>query len=106
MEKYFAFPNFITPVSRTSREVLDKDTTIRDKTYLDGLWVTKGESVSVSMMLNTVLELDQHYNVFNYGPPRPQKYLNPQDIKILAGPGMKPAPNIVFPGHSKEKIGK
>ena len=48
--------------------------------------------------------MNQYYNVFKYGPPIPQRYVNPQDIIIVARPGMNPAPKFVLPGHSKEKI--
>ena len=57
--------NFTTPVPGTLREVLDNDTTTRDKSYLNGLNMTKGESGGVSMMLKTGMEVAQHYNVFN-----------------------------------------
>ena len=59
------FPlNFATPVSGTLREVLDINTTTREKSHLNGL----GESGGVSMMLKTVIEVAQDYTVFNYGP--------------------------------------
>ena len=69
MVKNFVFPNFITPVSVTLRDVLDNDTTTREKTSLYGLGMTKGESVGVYMILKTVIDLDEHETVFNYGPP-------------------------------------
>ena len=43
------------------------------------------------MFLITVMEVDQNYTVFNYGPPTPHKELNYQGIIIVAKPGMKPA---------------
>ena len=52
------------------------------------------------------MEVTQYYTVFNYGPSRPQKDLNPQDITIVAGPGINPEPKFVLPGHIKEKVGK
>ena len=58
------------------------------------------------MILKTVMEVDQYYTVFNYGPPSPYKDLNPQGRTILDQPGMNPEPKLVIPGHSKEKIGK
>ena len=48
----------------------------------------------------------QDYTVFDYGPPIPQKYLKSQYRTIVAGPGMKPAPNVFHPGHSKDKTEK
>ena len=58
------------------------------------------------MMTKTGMEVSQYYTVFNYGPPIPHKELNHQDITIVAGTGMKPAPQISPPGQSKEKVGK
>ena len=46
--------------------------------------------------------METQYNL----SPIPQKDLNPQDITIVSRPGMKPAPNIFLPGHSKEKFVK
>ena len=51
--------------------------------------MAKGTSGGLSMILKTRLEVAQDYTVFNYVPPIPQKDLKSQDIKILAGPGMK-----------------
>ena len=39
--KHFSFPNITTPVSGTSREVLDNNTTTREKSYLNGLGMKK-----------------------------------------------------------------
>ena len=44
------------------------------------------------MMMKIGLEVDQDYNVFNYGPPRLQKDLKTQVRTIVYQPGMKPAP--------------
>ena len=68
--------------------------------------MTKGESGGASMMLKTGMEVVQYYTVFNYGPPRPQKDLNPQYRTIISEPGMKPAIKLFLPWHSKEKVGK
>ena len=38
----FTFPNFTNPVPGVLREVLDKDTTTGDKSYLNGLGMMKG----------------------------------------------------------------
>ena len=46
-------PNFTTPVSGTSMEVLENDTTTRDKISLNDLGMTKGESVGVSLILDS-----------------------------------------------------
>ena len=56
------------------------------------------------MMLKIGLRVAQDYTVFNYGPPSQQKDLNPQDRKILAGTGMKPAQNVL--GIAKRKLGR
>ena len=69
--KQFAFPNFTTPVPGTLRKVLDNDTTTRDKFYLNGLGMKKGESGGVSIMLKTGMELVQYYTVFSYVPTIP-----------------------------------
>ena len=69
MVKHFVFPNFNTPVPGTLRGVLDNDTKTRYKSHLNGLNITKVEPGGVSMMLKTVMELDQYYTVFNYVPP-------------------------------------
>ena len=66
----------------------------------------KGESRGVYMIMKTGMEVTQDYTVFRYGPPRPQKYLNNQDITKVAGTGMKPAPKFVLPVNIKEKVGK
>ena len=73
MAKHFVFTNFTTPVPGTSREVLENYTTTRYKSYLNGLGIKKCESGGVYMMMKTGMEMTQYYNVFNYGPPRPQK---------------------------------
>ena len=68
--------------------------------------MTKVKSGGAYMMLKTRMEVAQYYAVFNYGPPRPHKYLRSQDRTTVDRPGMKPAPKMVPPGHSKEKVGK
>ena len=40
------------------------------------------------MMMKTGMEVAQDYTVFDYGPPRPQKDINPQDRTIVAVPGV------------------
>ena len=104
--KHFALPNFTTLIPGTIREVLDNGIVPRDKISLNGLGIIKGKAGCLSMMLKTGLEVAQDYTVFSYGPQRPQKYLKPQNKKILAGPGMKPAPKFVLPEHIKEKTEK
>ena len=74
--KNLVFPNFTTPMSGTLREVLYNDIVSRDKIFLHGLGTTKVKASGLSMMLKTGLELSKYYNIFNYGPPIPQKYLN------------------------------
>ena len=68
VENKSALPNFATPVSGRLREVLDNDTTTRNKIYLNGLGITNGEYLGVSMMLKTRIELAQDYTVFNKNP--------------------------------------
>ena len=85
----------------TLREVLDNNTKTRYNSYLNGLGMKKGEYGGVSMMLKTGMEVDQDYTIFNYGPPIPHKYLNPQYRTVAAGLRMKPAPKFVLPGHRK-----
>ena len=102
MSNHFAFPDFATPVSGTLREVLDNDTTTREKSYLNGLVMKK----VVSMMLKIGMEVAQYYTVFNFVLPSPQKYLNAQDITTVAGPGMKPAPKTFSQGTTKINFGR
>ena len=78
---HFVFTYFATPVPGKLREFLDNDTTTRDKSYLNGLEITKGESEGLSMIIKTGMEVSQDCTVFNYGPPRPQKDLKPQYVK-------------------------
>ena len=59
------FPKFTALVSGTLRGVLDSDTTTRDKIYLNGLGVTKVESIGLFMILKTEMEVSQYYTVFN-----------------------------------------
>ena len=73
---HFAFSNFAAPVSGTLREILDNDTTTRDKISLKVLDVTKGESVGVSTMLKILMKVAQEYTVFNYVPPKSQNNVN------------------------------
>ena len=100
------FPNFSTPVPVMLREVLDNDTTTRDKSDINGLGMKKVEYGGVSIMMKTGMEVAQYYTVFNYGPPIPKQDLNIQDITLVAGPGMNPAQKFVLPEHNKEKFGK
>ena len=63
--KHFAWPNFTYPLSGTLRAFLDNSNTTRDKFYLKGLGVTKGESGGVAMMLKIEMKEAQYYNIFN-----------------------------------------
>ena len=83
MAKYFAFPNFTTPMPGTLREVLDNNMSPRDKISLDGLGVKKVKSGGLSMMLKIGMEVAQYYTVFNHGPPIPHKDLKSQGITIV-----------------------
>ena len=69
--KHFALPNFSTTVPGMLREVLDNDTTPRDKNSFNVLGMSKDNSGGAHMILKTVMKVDQGYTVFNYGPPRP-----------------------------------
>ena len=66
--KQFAFPNFTTPVPGTLRKVLDNNTTTRDKFYLNGLGMKKGESGGVSILFKTGMEVAQYYTVLLFAP--------------------------------------
>ena len=106
VKKYMVFPSFTTPVSGTLREALEKYTTTRDKIYLNGLVMTKGKYGIVSMIPKTVMVVAQDCTVSDHGPPIPQIYLNPQDIMIVTGPGMKPAPKFFSWITKKRKLGR
>ena len=67
------FHNSTTPVPGMLEEVMDNGTTIRDKSYLNGLGIIEGESRGIYMITKTVMEVYQYYTVFNYIPPIPQK---------------------------------
>ena len=71
LAKYFSSPNFTTPTPGTLREVLDNEISPRDKIYLNGLGITKGNAGGLSMMLKTGLEVAQDYTAFSYVPPSP-----------------------------------
>ena len=101
VEKHFVLPNFTSPMTGTLRKVLENDMAPRDNISLNGLGMTKVKSIGLSMILKTVMEVAQYYTVFSYGPPIPHNNVNPQVIKIVAQPGMKPAPKFVLTGHSK-----
>ena len=64
VENHFTFPNLATPVPGTLMEVLDNNTTTRDKSYLNGLGMVKGESRGVSMMMKIGMEVAHDYTVF------------------------------------------
>ena len=67
--KHFVFPKFTASGPGTFREVIDNDTTTRDKMSLNGLKATKGQPISLSMMLKTGMEAPEDHNNLNYGPP-------------------------------------
>ena len=82
------------------------ETTTRDKSFLKGLGFTEGESWGISMMLKIGTEVSQYYNVFNYGPPRPQKDISSQDRTIVSGPGVKLELAFFYWGISKRNLGR
>ena len=102
----FSFPNFITAVLGTLRGVLENDTTPRDKIYLTRLGMTEGKYGGASMVMKTGMEFTQDYTAFSYGPPSPYKYLNHQNIAMVAVPGVKTAPKTILPGNIKDKFRK
>ena len=104
MANHFSFPNFTTPIPETLMEVLDNGISPRYKISLNGLVITKVKAGGLSMMLKTGLEVAQDYNVSNYRPPIPQKYLNSQDRTIVACPGMKTAPKQISQVTSNRKL--
>ena len=53
----FTFPKFAASVSGTLREILDNDTTTRDKITLKLLGETKGKSGVVAIMLKTGIKV-------------------------------------------------
>ena len=87
------------------REVLENCTTTRNKFSLNRLGVKKGEYGGVSVMLKTGMKVSQHYTVFKYVPPRPQKDIKSKYRTTVTGPEVNLAP-IFLPGNSKEKFGK
>ena len=90
-------PKSTTPGSGTLREVLDNDTTTRDKMYLNGLGVKKSNSISLSMMLKKVIEMAEYCTVFNYGPQITQRRVKFKDIMILEGKGFNPEQKMISP---------
>ena len=66
--------NFVLPNSTASgpgalREVIENNTTTKYKLSPNGLEITKGHSLSVSMMLKTEMEAVEDCTIFKYGPP-------------------------------------
>ena len=104
--KNFLFPKFNTPRPGTLREVLANDITPGDNISLNGPVMIKLKAIGLSIMLRTVMEVDQDYTVFNYGPPSPQKDIKSQGRKIATQSGMKTSPKFVLPENNKEKIVK
>ena len=70
---HFVFPKFTSSYPGTLREGIYNDKTTRDKISLNWLKVIKFQSISVSMMMKTVMEVTEDCTIFNYGPPRSQK---------------------------------
>ena len=88
MAKHFVFPNFTTPLTGSIRGVLYNDTSTRDKIPINGLGMTKGESVIVYIMLKTGTEVAQDRTFFNKVPSIPQKDVKFQYRTIVAGTGV------------------
>ena len=70
VEKHFVLPKFTASETGTLSEVIDNDTTTRDKMSLNGLNLTKGQAISVYVMPKTGMEVSEYCTVFNYGPTR------------------------------------
>ena len=68
--------------------------------------MTKVQSISVSVMLKTGMEVIEDCTIFNYGPPISQKEVNAKDRTIVAGSGVKSAPIFVLPGNNAGKAGQ
>ena len=62
------FADFITAVSGTLTEVLDNDTTPRNKFSFNGLGTKEGKFGGVYMMMKKGMELSQDYTVFTTDP--------------------------------------
>ena len=90
--KHFVLSNLTTLMSGTLREVLENCITPRDNISINGLGIKKSKAGGLYTMLKILMEVDQEYNVFNYGPPIPHKDLKSQGRTIVAQAGMKPAP--------------
>ena len=73
---------------------------------LNGLKVTKGQSISVFVMLKTGMEVAEYYTAFNYRPLISQKEAKYKDSTIAVGPGVKLAIIFVNPGNDKRKFGQ
>ena len=66
----------------------------------------KGRYRGRSIIPKTEMEVAQYYTFFNYKTPITQRDLKYEYRTIVAGPGMKPAPNFFLLGHIKNKVGK
>ena len=64
ISNHIVFHKFTPPVSSTLREILDNDTTTRDKISLKVLGMAKVESGGVFMMMKTVMKVAQGYTIF------------------------------------------
>ena len=65
----FVLFKFTVPESGTLREVIENDTTTIYKIPLNGLKVTKFQSISASMMNKNGMEVAESCTILNYGPP-------------------------------------
>ena len=54
-----------------------------DITYLNGVGVKKGESVSLSIILRKGMKMVEYFKVFNYRPPIPEIGINTKDRNII-----------------------
>ena len=57
ISKPISFPKFPIPGLLMLRDILDDDTKTGDIISLDELWVVKGSSRNISMMLKSVMEV-------------------------------------------------
>ena len=49
-------------------------------------------------MLKTGMDVAEYFNVFNYGPPRQQKFMKCKDKETMAGTGVNPKSTLVLSG--------
>ena len=66
--KNFVLPKFNASGPEMLREVIENSTTTRYKFYLNGLKVTKGQSISVSVMLKAGMKVTEDCSFSTMNP--------------------------------------